>query len=307
MENFVCAIDFGGTNFRIGCVSENNRLVHYTIKPTPSLWARGKSIDNLIETIGNYINENGSKEHLKAIAIGFPGSISRDKRTVYSCPNIKGFDNLNVKDPLEAYFSVPVFIENDVNFLLQHEITRHHLHQKGITLGFYIGTGFGNAIYMNDSFLTGKNGVAGELGHIPVLHSQESCACGNEGCIEIYASGKHLADLRDSLFPETAIQDLFTKHAGHPELDAFIKALAIPIATEINIFDPDQVIIGGGVSQMPDFPKSQLEACILKYTRKPFPAQNLTIIYAQMDQTTGMLGAGFFATNKLLELKKGDR
>jgi allose kinase len=299
MKNSVLAIDIGGTNFRIGIVTEDNQLFNYTIKRTDSLFDNGKSIEILIDSIEKFMNEQGKMLKLEAIAIGFPSIISKDKSVVYSSPNIKGFDNINVKEPLESHFSVPVFIENDVNFLLQHELYKKKLFNKGITLGFYIGTGFGNSIYLNDHFLSGKNGAAGELGHIPVLSLQEKCGCGNEGCIEQYASGKRLTFIRDRYFPDTDINDLFGKHVRHDQIINFIEALSIPIATEINIFDPDQIIIGGGVIQMNNFPLDLLEHYILKHTRKPFPALDLNIIYAQMDQTTGLLGAGYYAFQKL--------
>ncbi|NGQ96704.1 allose kinase [Brevibacillus sp. SYP-B805] len=303
-QSFVLAIDIGGTNFRLGMMTQDRQLHHFTIKPTTTLYGEGTSMENLKHAIATYLQEHAGNMKLAAISIGFPSIVSKDKRIVYSSPNLIGFDDINVAEPLEQCYGVPVYIENDVNFLLQYEITQHNLINKGTTLGFYIGTGFGNSIYLHDRFLDGKNGVAGELGHIPVLFRQDKCGCGNEGCIEIYASGKRLTQIREQFFPSTDIKDLFTKHATHPEITRFVETLSIPIATEINIFDPDQVIIGGGVIQMNDFPKQLLEEYILKYTRKPYPAEGLTITYARQDQTTGLLGAGYYAFQKLESANK---
>lgn len=300
-ESYVLAIDIGGTNFRLGLVTRNQQLLHFTIKPTKTLFGEHSSLANLIQSIEAYLKACGAEKNLLAISIGFPSIISKDKRVVYSSPNLIGFNNINVADPIEHYFNVPVYLENDVNFLLQYEISRKGLQQKGITLGFYIGTGFGNSIYLEDRFLAGKNGVAGELGHIPVLHQHDKCGCGNEGCIELYASGKRLTQIREQFFSDTEIKDLFAKHGDHPEIEKFIQALSIPIATEINIFDPDQIIIGGGVIQMADFPRHLLDQYIIKHTRKPFPAEGLQIMYAQLDQATGIMGAGYYAFLKLEE------
>lgn len=298
-EKYVLAIDIGGTHFRLGIVTKDMQLRHFTIKPTHTLYGDNDSLDNLLHEIEAYLALHSQEGTLAAISIGFPSIISKDKRIVYSSPNLVGFDQINVADPLEQYFGVPAFIENDVNFLLQYEITRKQLYRQGITLGFYIGTGFGNSIYLNDRFLDGKNGVAGELGHIPVLHMHDECGCGNSGCIELYASGKRLTQIREQFFPDTTLAEVFVKHGSHPQIIRFVEALSIPIATEINIFDPDQIVLGGGVIQMEAFPRERLEAFILQHTRKPYPMEGLKILYAQTDQTAGLLGAAYYAFHRL--------
>ena len=86
-----------------------------------------------------------------------------------------------------------------------------------------------------------------------------------------------------------------TKHFDKSEIiKQFIETLALPIATEINIFDPDYIIIGGGVPMMKDFPIEYLNKSIYKYTRKPYPAESLNIIYSKHDQKSGVLGAAYY-------------
>ena len=141
------------------------------------------------------------------------------------------------------------------------------------------------------------NGVAGELGHIPVMNSEEECPCGNTGCIEIYASGKNLQNILKENFPEDKIDDIFVKHGDNEIIKKYIDTLALPIATEINIFDPDYIIIAGGVPMMKGFPRDYLDKCIYKYARKPYPAENLNIIYSEHDQKSGVLGAAYYIRN----------
>jgi len=294
-KEYVLSLDIGGTNLRIGMVDRNNKLYNYTCEENNLL-----DLDDLKSYINKHIKKN-SIGSLVSIAIGFPSTVSKNKKIVYSSPNIEGFDNINVADPLEDMFNVPVFIDRDVNFLLEYEIITRHLTGEGILLGFYIGTGFGNSIYINGQFLNGKNGVAAEIGHIPVLNNLRKCSCGNDGCIETIASGKRLEELKQIHFADTNIREIFKKHGENPILKDFIRAIANPIATEINIFDPDHVIIGGGVVHMKNFPIKLLEKYIHKHVRKPFPELNLDISYAQSKKEAGVLGGAYYVYEKLIK------
>jgi allose kinase len=225
--------------------------------------------------------------------------VSTDKKIVYQSPNISGFDNLNVAEPLEDAVGVPVFVDNDVNNLLIGEIMDRDLEDCGTVIGIYFGTGLGNAIYINGSILEGKHGVAGELGHIPVLGKTDCCGCGNSGCIEMYASGKKLEQIVKKYFPGTDIKDIFVHHAQSDIIKMFIEALSIPIAIEINILDPDYIIIGGGVINIKGFPKEELEKCVYDHTRKPHPAKCLELVYTNGENEAGVRGAAYNAFKML--------
>ena len=183
--------------------------------------------------------------------------------------------------------------------LLLHDILHFHIQEHGTIISCYIGTGFGNAVYHNGEIMRGKNGVAGELGHIPVMDKSDICNCGNIACIENYASGRYLESLRDRYFSDIPINKIFTKYVGHEELIHFIEYISIPIATEINIFDPDYVILGGGILQMEAFPQKLLEEKIYMHSRKPYPAGNLNILYSTTAQENGVIGAGLYGFRRL--------
>ncbi|EHS57782.1 allose kinase [Paenibacillus kribbensis] len=291
---YTIGIDIGGTNFRIGLLSEMGELRHFHIESSRLLYAEGEPQDNLRNYITSYIQKHPEAE-IKGIGIGFPSVVSKDKKTVYSTPNIEGFNQVNVVDPLESALGIPVYLDNDVNFLLLTEIVAHKLERRGIVVGFYLGTGFGNSIYYEDHFIAGKHGSAAELGHVPVLGRQDLCSCGNPGCIEQYASGKRLRELHELHFAGTPFGDIFVKYGSHEIIQDFLEAVAVVIATEINILDPDYIVLGGGVLHMSGFPKKELEAKIYSHARKPFPAEGLNYIYAKDNQEAGVIGAGYRA------------
>lgn len=306
MENtkFVIGLDIGGTHMRIGAVTPLGSLHHFFKKKTKDILDPLKPIESLASFLDEYIETYISSEEVLAVGIGFPSVVSKDKKSIYSTPNLDCLSNINIVDPLEALIHKPIFINNDVNFLLQYEISRRRIADDEIVLGFYIGTGFGNAIYLNNRFLDGKNGAAGELGHIPVYKHSETCQCGNVGCVEMIASGKRLVALHQDYFSDISFEDLFSVYSNTKPIEDFLEALAIPIATEINIFDPHVIILGGGVIGMKDFPKSKLESYIYKFSRKPFPAEGLLFEYAKDTSSAGVLGAASYIYQQLT-LKDG--
>lgn len=301
MPNYVIGIDIGGTNFRIGMVSEQGELEHFQKKSSAILTA-GDAVTTLAAQITAYIDEQGAHGQIKAVAMGFPSIVSKDKKTLYSTPNLAGFDNINLKDPLEKLLGIPIFIDRDVNFLLQNDIRQLGLDPRQTILGFYVGTGFGNAVYIEGKFYSGKNGVAGELGHIPLYGVQEYCTCGNLGCAETRCSGRHLEELVKANFPQTEIFNVFAEHGDDPRVIEYVKELAVPIATEINILDPDVSIIAGGVVIMNGFPRDILEKEIRARVRHPYPAQNLQLLFTEHTQQSGVLGSGEFAHKALSSL-----
>ncbi|MED1562431.1 hypothetical protein AJ85_06450 [Alkalihalobacillus alcalophilus ATCC 27647 = CGMCC 1.3604] len=304
-QKYVIGVDIGGTHIRIGAVTHENNLFYYFKKKVVDVINVHEPIESLIRFLEEYIQEHMGIKQVMAIGMGFPSVISKDKKSIHSTPNLECLSNTNIVDDLQHYFKIPIFIEKDVNYLLQYELSKRTISEEDIVLGFYIGTGFGNSIYLNQNFLRGKNGAAGELGHIPVMGDESSCQCGNSGCIEVHASGKALVSLYQQYFSDVPFEQIFVKYSEDKRIRDFIRTLSIPIATEINIFDPNIVILGGGVLGMVDFPKKQLEESIFHYTRKPWPANGLTIEYAEDTDAAGILGAARSIYGRLY-LNKGN-
>lgn len=297
----VVGLDIGGTNCRIGIVDINNKLYDPQICLTADLQKEGRILDALGHFIIEYIRNKKADFDIQAISMGFPSTIDKERKTLLSTPNINGLNNIPIVSIYEEMFNLPVFINRDVNILMYHDISYLKIPRESITLGFYIGTGFGNAIYMNGKILLGKHGVAGELGHIPMIGQKKSCTCGNEACVEAYASGRYLEELCQLKFKETNIKNVYIEHSDKDELKQQVEYMSIPIATEVNIFDPDYIVLGGGLLQMNGFPKDMLEMYIYKHVRKPYPAEDLTIMYALSEQENGIIGAGLYAFSMLKE------
>jgi allose kinase len=236
---------------------------------------------------------------LAGISIGLPGTVSKDKRFSVSCPNLRCFDGLNVAEALEERFGIPVRIEHDITALFANDMNILGLYDLACVIGIYAGTGIGNAIYANGAFIGGANGASGELGHIPISGNQKKCDCGNEGCIETIASGKILKRLYDEKYSDELFEDFFSLHADEADASEFVDNLSLPVATEINILDPDAVVVGGGILNMRDFPFEMLKERIIAHTLKPLPGENVKILRGIEDPYSGVRGLGFLFWNYL--------
>jgi allose kinase len=292
----VLGMDIGGTNLRSAFVDDRYNVEEFRIDKTSEILSGADTPDKLASYTANLLGTQKSPP--LAIAVGLPSTVDRANRFVYSTPNIKGLDNVDIAARIEKACKIPVFVIRDVCLLLLHDIHDHNLKKEGFILGFYIGTGFGNAISLNGEIIVGKHGVAGELGHIPLFGKTDLCNCGNRGCIEMYASGKRLAEIRDLYFKGMTFDSLLENHPDHPVIAEFIDNMAIGIASEITILDPEEVILGGGVLTQKGFPRKKLEAAIREHTRKPYPADSLRFIYSKESSKNGVIGAGIFGFQK---------
>lgn len=296
--SYMIGIDIGGTHTRIGAVQSDGTVISHRIESSRKYPANAHPVKMLTLAIAKYAAETPGT--LLGVCIGFPGTVSKDKSTVLSCPNLPSFDGVNIRNAVQAVVNVPVIVEHEVLLLLTNDLLTHNLQQVDCVMAVYLGTGIGNAIFIHGRLLEGKNGTSGELGHIPVPDNQTPCPCGNVGCIEPSASGKRLEAIRSVLYPKAPdFEAMFTEAQSAPEIARYLDHVACAIATEINILDPDYILLGGGVLSIANFPYETLLALIRKHTRKPFPAESLRFLRLAVDPLQGIRGAGFYAWQRL--------
>ena len=297
-EVIIC-LDIGGTNCRLGLVDREGALWECQMLSTEALAQQG-FVPALRETLGAYAAQHGDSYALRAVSMGFPATVDRTRRKVLSAPNIQGLpDDLPICDILEEALGLPVFLERDVNLLLAYDLQDLKLPVNDTIIGVYFGTGIGNSIYIGGKFHNGANGVAGELGHIPRLGQETLCGCGNACCIEPLGGGRRLSQLCETEFSGTEIKNIYLRHGSSESVRQQVEVMAAAVATEVNILDPDHVVLGGGLLQMEGFPREFFEERIRFHTRKPYPLNSLRLLYARPDQENGIIGAGLHGWSKL--------
>ena len=297
----ILGMDIGGTRFRIGFVDGDGVLSHYREERTQEYFKKGEDIFSVFaELFHSYEKEYREEIEILALSVGLPSTIDRRRKVILQTPNIPLFpDNFAFTDKMQEKIGLPVFINRDVNNLLLYDMEQLGISEESSVSAIYFGTGVGNAVFLNGRILLGKNGVASELGHLPVLLNEKKCSCGNVGCLETIVSGIALQALQKEKFPNIRIDDIFIEEKDDPEVDLFVRNMAKVIATEENLFDPDYILLGGGLPMMNGFPKERLEKYAHEFTRKPYPEQNMEIVYSKMDQKNGVLGACLYGKKRL--------
>ena len=296
----VIGIDLGGTNLRIGTVDEKNH-VHFLCKSSSNSIAQAEEPVGELNRIIETYRETYGIENISGISIGVPSSVANDKRTVICTTNIRNdrdepvFDHTDIATVMEDRFHVPVYVNNDTKNILLYDMDSNQISRESLVIGIYIGTGVGCAVWVNGRMLDGKDGAALDLGHIPYFHGGEVCSCGKKGCCECYASGWRLEEIRRNYYPDSAIGELFLKHAQEPPLREFVHSCAHVFAVMATIFNPETIVAGGGVLEMPGFPREQFEQEVNGNTGTDVMSYGFKYVYSKDSDCKGVTGAAIFA------------
>lgn len=305
-RNCVVGVDLGGTKIN-GAISDlqGNILSQYTL-PTNASEGEQAVLNRIIKVIEKVI-EDGKKnvDDIKAIGIGSPGPLDARKGIIITTPNLP-FKNFQLVKPIEEKFNVPTFLDNDANVAAIGEFMLGA--GKGTTNMIYItvSTGVGGGAIINGKIYRGSTSNALEIGHTTVLPNGPKCNCGNFGCIEALASGTAIASqakeaveagLDTSLknydnitsyevFKEAEKEDKVSKDI----LDRSLEFLGIGVANIITSFDPEMVVIGGGVSKGGSIVFEKVQEVVNKRCFKAM-SDYCKIVPAALGTDAGVVGA----------------
>lgn len=251
-------IDLGGTTIRLGLVNDSSEIVDVLEQMTCPEDGPDAVIGRIADLTGTLVqkSENRSISH---IGIGCPGVLDRNNGIVVYSNNI-GWRQVPVCRMLEERFHIPVYIENDANCAAVGEYLagagKNSSHMIMITLG----TGIGGGMVLHGRLYRGKHGNAGIFGHILIEKDGKRCTCLRKGCWESYASAKALLTMAskagvfehqspDKINGQLFFQILESKHPRAIQVfDEYTDYLAEGIADLVNVFDPERIVIGGGIS-----------------------------------------------------------
>jgi len=301
-------IDLGGTNIAAAAIGEEMAiLARESIPSAPSRGAEAVVGDMLALTAR--LIERCPGNPLRSVGIGTPGQIDRRRGEIVYSPNIP-FQNTPVAPVFVQRFDVPVFIENDANTAALGELAAGGAMGYSDAVLVTLGTGIGGGIILHGKIHTGVNGCGGEIGHTVIQYNGKPCGCGRKGCWEAYASVSALigqtreamAACRDSLMWR-GIHDL-TQVSGETTFEAakkgdraalkvvsdYVGYLACGVANLINIFQPEVLLVGGGISREGDFLLDPLREAVEKerYTKAGVQTQ---IRAAVLGNDAGLYGA----------------
>ena len=306
-------IDLGGTNIAVGLVDENGKILAKADTPTLAERDYTEIVADMIKLSEKVVSDAGfSMNDVKAIGVGTPGSVDYEKGTVAYANNLKFYDT-PVAEEIKKYYDIPVVLENDANAAAFGEYIATGDGAK-IFVAVTLGTGVGGGIIMDNKIFRGSNGAGAELGHFTLMHNGLPCSCGKNGCWESYASVTALINqtkVAMSKYPESLMNTIAKERgcvngrtafdaaksgdkAAQQVVDKYIEYVADGIVSIVNIFQPDKLVVGGGISKEGDYLLNPVIEYVRKYDyNKLFKKVEITT--ATLYNDAGIIGAALAA------------
>ncbi len=304
MKKYGFGVDIGGTACKLGLFDEQGGLIEKWEIPTHKENNGESILPEISEAIKECEGRHGlSKDQIIGIGVGIPGPVTKDGM-VGRVTNI-GWENLDVVEVLSSLTGFRVVAGNDANIAALGELRFGCGRDKDSLVLLTIGTGVGGGIVIDGKILCGKNGAAGEVGHIKVSDTEtECCGCGKKGCLEQYASATGIVRITTMLLDrdprksslrgrKISAKMVFDEAKAGDEIaleivDTVGKMLGEAMANIAVTIDPDMFAIGGGVSRAGNI---LIDAIRKHYKPNSFPACKETLIeLAQLGNDAGIFG-----------------
>ncbi|HET9707894.1 MAG TPA: ROK family protein [Gemmatimonadales bacterium] len=307
---YIVGIDLGGTNIVAGTVSEDGSEIHGVVSEPTRVEGGPDAVVDRIVRLAKASMASVPGKTIAGVGIGSPGPLDTKTGVVLLTPNL-GWVNMPLRDRVAAGLGLPAALDNDANCAIYGEWWRGAARGVDYVVGLTIGTGIGGGIVLGGDVYRGASDIAGEVGHMTIDSTGRLCKCGNYGCLEAYASGPAIAARAtegitagaDSSLPSYVNNDL-TKitaqvvyEAAH-DGDEFAlevvrdtaKFLGAGIGSLINIFNPQVVVICGGVTLAGDKLFVPLRGEVKRRAFKP-AVDVCRILPGELPGTAGVYGA----------------
>ena len=310
-------IDLGGTTVKLAFFDQEGQMLHKWEIPTDTS-ENGKRIlpDIAAAVLGHLEAQQIPKNQVMGIGIAVPGPVLSDG-TVNQCINL-GWGVFNIQTTLSALTGLPVKAGNDANVAALGEYFQGGGKGYDSMVMVTLGTGVGGGVVLGGKVFSGSHGVATEIGHMVTVDGGEMCTCGNRGCWERYTSAT--AIIREgrkfaAAHPESA---LYKKVGGDLDkieartvidlakendpdcmqlFENYVYHLAVGLATLVNVYDPEVIAIGGGVSHAGEFLLNKVNEILPKLIFcKNMPYARIEL--ARMGNDAGIIGAAMLGTQE---------
>ncbi len=311
---YVMGVDIGGTNLVVGAVvADGSRIVGLRTEPTGAAHGADNVIDRIVTMTTAAIEETRLADPdavIDGVGIGSPGPLNRKTGVVILTPNL-GWVDLPVRDRIGTALSLPAWLDNDANCAMAGEWWVGAARGARHAVTFTLGTGIGGGIVVDGRLLHGASDVAAEIGHITIETNGRRCGCGNDGCLEAYASGpaiarrtieaikagaeSSIATLVGGALDRISAQIVYEAAGADDPLALEVvqdtaKYLGVGVANLINILNPEVVVICGGVTQAGDRLFTPLRREVTRRAFRP-AVQACRIVPGLLPGTAGVVGA----------------
>jgi glucokinase len=316
----VLAVDIGGTKILAALVTKDGKVLAKERRPTLASEGPTAVIDQLFATLDALFRaQKMTASQLHSISIACAGGIDADRGVVTTSPNLPGWIDVPLRDTVKDRYNVKTLLLNDSSAAALGEYRFGVGKNAKNFIMLTVGTGIGGGIILKGKLYNGTAGSAGELGHMTIDVNGPLCNCGNTGCLEMLASGTAMAQAarrrlnqgeKSALVDMTKgkIEDITAEQIGiaaqnGDKLSAEIIAeaaayLGVGMVNLVNIFNPEVLAVGGGVSKLGDVLLEPARR-IVKERAFPISARTVRIVTARLGDEAGVLGAAVFAFEKM--------
>jgi glucokinase len=316
-QQYIIGVDLGGTNIVAGAMTADgsHSLPVRSIATMASVGDEGvaERIVGLTKSIMlDAMSETGAKrEDFIGVGVGAPGPLDREKGIVLVAPNL-GWRDFPLRDRIHERVGLPTTLDNDANCATFGEWWQGAARGARNVIGMTIGTGIGGGLILDGALYHGASDMAGEVGHTTIDLNGRHCKCGNYGCLEAYASGPAIAtrarevlvreevessipSMVDGRLEEITAQTIYdAAKRGDPVASEIVRDtaryLGAGIANLLNIFNPDTVVIAGGVTAAGDALFVPLRAEVRRRAFSP-AVRAARIVPGELPGTAGVVGA----------------
>ena len=307
-KRYVVGVDLGGTKIYTALVDlEGNIVKEITVK-TEAHKGEESVLEKLLKTIDDVLVGTDINE-VKAIGVGSPGPLDVEKGLIVYTPNLP-FKNFNIVKPIKDKYKIDTYLDNDANVATLSEYMFGAGKGSKNMVYVTVSTGIGGGAILNGGLFRGSTSNALEIGHITVMKGGPRCGCGNTGCAEALASGTAImkrakeaveSKVETSLknYEEVTAREVFLESergdkVSQDILNDALSYLGITISNIANSFDPDKIIIGGGVSEAGRMVFDKIEYEMERRCLKTI-YNNCKIEKAVLGSKAGVLGAAALA------------
>jgi glucokinase len=314
MKNkYYFGVDLGGTVTKIGLVNKELNVFDKRIFSTFLYDSKSKLLRQIIKNINDILQKDKRrKRYIAGIGLGVPGLVNFEEGLIYKLTNIPGWRDVEITKILKRETGLPILVDNDVNAITLGEFIFGAGKGTKNMICLTLGTGVGGGIILEGKLYRGSSYSAGEIGHFPIKRNGLRCNCGSRGCLERYIGNKYFTHRVIKKIKATGegtkilklVEGDFSKITPKIIAEAakegdelakeawceFAWDLGLVLAGLINFFNPDTIVIGGGMSEAGRPLFEPLKKIVRKFTLN-IPQGAVRIRKAHLRDESGIIGA----------------
>ena len=315
-EQSVIGIDLGGTKISAALVGSAGEIIARDYRETQAAEGPQAVVGRMLDGARRVMAQAGvTQAQVTAVGVVAPGPLDVEAGVVMSPPNLPGWNHVPLKQLIEDDLGITTFLENDANAAALGEFRFGA--GRGIEHMIYVtaSTGIGGGLILDGKLYHGASGMAGEIGHQTLVPYGPLCGCGNRGCLEALASGTAIArQARERVArgvptlmadlaggdPECFTAKLVAEAARQGDVEAreilaeAMNYLGIGMANLVNLFNPQLIVIGGGLTNIGDALFEPVRRAIDRHAFRA-QARAVRVVRAELGDDVGVLGAAAVA------------